>query len=297
MNPTLSPSGLVARAGWAVAASSCAAILSACPAVDDGRCGDDGSFSMLTYNVAGLPQGLNDDQFPERNIPQISPLLNTYDLVVVQEDFSYTNELRQEITHPFESAPHVHEERFVNDGLNRFSVFSFPRFLTRVRWVTCFGGVDNASDCLANKGFSVAVHEVGCHLIPVVNLHAEAGGQPEDIAARREGIDQLITYIGDELQGGPLIVAGDFNLHGFDDDDEPDLQRLMEGAGLDDACRSLDCGDEHIDRILFRSGGDVALTAESWRVADEFIDGDRAPLSDHDAIHVDVAYRPASDGE
>jgi len=27
--------------------------------------------SLLTYNVAGLPQGINDDQFPEQNIPQI----------------------------------------------------------------------------------------------------------------------------------------------------------------------------------------------------------------------------------
>ena len=48
-----------------------------------------GSFTMLTYNVAGLPDGLNDDQNPEVNIPQMAPHLNPYDLVVVQEDFSY----------------------------------------------------------------------------------------------------------------------------------------------------------------------------------------------------------------
>ncbi|MEQ9318019.1 MAG: hypothetical protein RIF41_02630, partial [Polyangiaceae bacterium] len=55
----------------------------------------DGTFSALSYNVAGLPQGLSGSE-PEEYIPLISPLLTGYDLVLVQEDFVYHAELRAE---------------------------------------------------------------------------------------------------------------------------------------------------------------------------------------------------------
>ena len=46
-----------------------------------------GSFTALTYNVAGLPEGISGSN-PETNMQMISPLLNAYDLVLIQEDFS-----------------------------------------------------------------------------------------------------------------------------------------------------------------------------------------------------------------
>jgi len=252
--------------------------------------------SMLSYNVAGLPQGLNDDQFPEQNIPQVSPKLNAYDLVVVQEDFSYTNELRAELTLPFQSNELIHSERFVNDGLNVFSTLDFDRNLERLRWVACFGGTGDGSDCLANKGFALSTHDLSVDdgfdegtTLPVINLHAEAGGGPDDVAARTAGIEQLLAFIDERFPTGPLVVAGDTNLHGNDPADEPLLQRLLDEADLTDACRSLDCGDDHIDRIMVRSGSDLAVVADSWRVADEFVDADGNDLSDHKAINVELA--------
>src|SRR3954464_1761273 len=47
-----------------------------------------GQFRLLTYNVAGLPQVVSPST-PRQNIPLVSPLLNAYDVVLVQEDFSY----------------------------------------------------------------------------------------------------------------------------------------------------------------------------------------------------------------
>ena len=44
-----------------------------------------GSFSLLTYNVAGLPEGLSSSR-PSVNMALISKLLNRYDLALVQED-------------------------------------------------------------------------------------------------------------------------------------------------------------------------------------------------------------------
>jgi len=60
-----------------------------------------GTFSGLTYNVAGLPQGLSGSN-PATNTRLISPLLNTYDLVLNQEDFWYHADLMQFAQHPID---------------------------------------------------------------------------------------------------------------------------------------------------------------------------------------------------
>src|SRR5688572_4369456 len=45
-----------------------------------------GTLLALTYNVAGLPEGLS-QSMPMRNTPIIGPLLNDYDLVFLQESW------------------------------------------------------------------------------------------------------------------------------------------------------------------------------------------------------------------
>ncbi len=107
-----------------------------------------GSFEALTYNVAGLPEGLSSSN-PEIYMPQISPLLNSYDLVLVQEDFTYHHELISELEHPHPSpAMDISEsESLMTDGLNRFSQSSFSQY-ARTKWVACYGGMDgHGSDC------------------------------------------------------------------------------------------------------------------------------------------------------
>ncbi len=104
-----------------------------------------GDFSLLTYNVAGLPKALNTTPNPELRMPQISKLINDYDLVLVQEDwFSpidltfngmsyavYHNLLAADDHHPFKSTPlplplgtnSARSSALVSDGLNEFSNF------------------------------------------------------------------------------------------------------------------------------------------------------------------------------
>src|SRR5215207_8725334 len=77
-----------------------------------------GELSMLTYNVAGLPQEISTVN-PEDHLPLISPLLNDYDIVMTQEDFdfwvddlaqldfvNYHERLRAEATHEFRTEQH-----------------------------------------------------------------------------------------------------------------------------------------------------------------------------------------------
>jgi hypothetical protein len=57
-----------------------------------GNCQAGGSFSVLSYNVDGLPQILQDGRFPGGNpalyTPYIGAKVIPYDIVNVQEDFN-----------------------------------------------------------------------------------------------------------------------------------------------------------------------------------------------------------------
>jgi endonuclease/exonuclease/phosphatase family metal-dependent hydrolase len=248
-----------------------------------------GSFSLLTYNVAGLPQGISQSN-PIANTPQISPLLNRYDLVLVQEDFSYHHLLEPQTTHPYESAPLTTFSTLVNDGLNRFSWSPFTSH-TRQKWSVCNGWWNASNDCLSSKGFTVARHELSPGIeVDVYNLHADAGGGADDQAARASNMAQVAAYIASFSAGNAVIVAGDTNLRESRPGDAPILADFMGTTGLQDVSKLLNKPD-HIDRVFFMDGLDVILTPTQWRVADEFKDANGNPLSDHPAIHVDFDYR------
>lgn len=247
-----------------------------------------GVFDVLSYNVAGLPEGISGSD-PVANHPQISPLLNQYDLALVQEDFAYHDLLSEDADHPHQSIPKEPGALpDMGDGLNRFSIFPFGDLL-REAWEQCSGVFGAANDCLTSKGFSVAATELApAVVIDIYNLHMDAGGGAEDVAARDAQVEQLITTIESRSAGMAIIVAGDTNMGS---DDEASLQALLQGAQLDDACRVLSCGDEsRIDRIMFRSSDELELSVDNWRVDTSFVDNDGNDLSDHEAVGVDFSW-------
>lgn len=250
-----------------------------------------GSFSALTYNVAGLPQGISGSE-PEIYTPLISPLLNGYDLVLVQEDFAYHPELIAEVEHPYLSEPKDDHVKLVGDGLNRLSQFPWNE-LERVQWVACYGDASTgAGDCLAEKGFSFARTTFGDRVtIDIYNLHAEAGGGPEDIAAREAGIEQLIAFVNERSAGHAIVLGGDTNLHGDDDVDRALLERLAAETGLSDACATVACASDEIDRFFTRSGERVEVVPTAWRIADELVTEDGEDLSDHPGVNVSFDWR------
>lgn len=116
-----------------------------------------GEFLALTYNVAGLPQGMSSSD-PANNSPRISPLLNDYDLVLLQEDWAdpveqtelfFHDEIVSEANHPYRSEPAPPPmgtdtrrlpsgPTLIADGLNQLSDFPFGT-LHREMWKVCFG--------------------------------------------------------------------------------------------------------------------------------------------------------------
>lgn len=260
-----------------------------------------GAFSALTYNVAGLPQGINDDQFPEQHQPLISPLLNDYDVVVLQEDFGfYTDLLRADATHEFQSDPHPGPEELnpiaregaaTGDGLNVLSRLPIGP-LERVPWQTC---APAAADCLALKGFArndlqLAGGDHETTVIDLYNLHMEAGSEEDDNVARGNDLDDLAAYLDEHSADRAVIIGGDWNLSYDEEPDGTQLRDFLAETGLQDVCEVVDCGadDDVIDRFFFRSGGGVELTPASHSFErDVFVNADGGPLSDHDALRVD----------
>jgi hypothetical protein len=271
-----------------------------------------GELNILTYNVKGLlPLFSTDGRGNQKeNNRLISPLLNNYSLVLVQEDFFYHDALSAETTHAYQSGPtgpfcikffFAKLCILPGDGLARFSEFAFEEPI-REQWEDCNGGLldpSAATDCLAKKGFSLAEMELAPGVfVDVYNLHMDAGPTDGDFRARANQVEQLIDAINGFSFAKALIVVGDTNLHLQtvpSDDQLPTnaeiLERLIDGAQLTDACRAVGCDHEQIDRIFYRSGEALKLEAVDWTVDERFVDADGEPLSDHSAIAVQFVWQ------
>lgn len=297
-----------------------------------------GQIRVVTFNLhqpfddvpSGLGELISEYRAALSRQRRIGPLLNDYDLVLLQESFvarvngsrrsllpsfvvdSLYQPLKRASELPFRSgyqdplpppqALPIKTELWFSDGLVRFSQLPFEAAdLERVAWETCHG-----PDCYTNKGFSfvrtnLAAGALGS--IDVYNLHMNAGGAPEDIAARRAQAEQLaqaiLTFSGQRA----LIVAGDFNLSSSSDHperaaaDSDTLARLLETTGLVDTYRACvdqngGCDSAEEDRILIRSAGgsqpQLTLRAASWLAL-----GAGTPfagLSDHQAVQAVVEW-------
>jgi hypothetical protein len=268
-------------------------------------------FTALTYNVAGLPEPLSGSE-PATNTPLISPLLNGYDLVLVQEDWVdpdppvppfdfYHDDLISAVDFPHLSTPAPpplgsdlrRPEALVADGLNFLSRFPLGP-VTREMWTACFGGLDTsdggAADCASQKGFAMTRVEVAPGVeIDVYNLHAEAGSTPADVEHSAADFEQLAEFIREHSVRRAVIVGGDFNLHTDEEPDATVFEEFLDAARLTDVCEVVDCGDDadQIDKFVYRSAGGVEIEAVKHRfVRRRFERDDGEPLSDHDPLAV-----------
>lgn len=265
-----------------------------------------GSFLALTYNVAGLPEGISSSH-PSRFTQIISPRLNAYDLVLVQESWQepdpyppellglhvYHQILAAGADHPYKSEPlplplgmdPTRPSALVSDGLNRFSRFPFEPVI-RQRWEEC----DNsAADCLSLKGFSAARTELAPGVtIDIYNLHMEAGSTDNDDRLKRDDVLALAAFIQAYSDGEAVLVGGDFNLHSDRDPDGEIFELLYAEGDLSDACTVLGCPEPaRIDKFLFRSSDQITILPVSWSNEDaKFRTDDGDELSDHHPVAV-----------
>ncbi|MEU7907344.1 jacalin-like lectin [Actinoplanes sp. NPDC049118] len=261
-----------------------------------------GSFSILSYNIAGLPEPLSGSE-PAVNTPIIGQRIRPYDIVHVQEDFNYHAALYANDTHPHRT-PTSGPAAF-GDGLNTLSGHPYSDLL-RDDWDGC-----NGTDCLTPKGFTWSRTRLAEGvLIDFYNVHANAGSTNADLSARRANISELSAFIAANSAGNAVIVAGDTNTRYTRAGDN--IRDLLSANGLTDAwvqeerggvppavgSPALGCDDatvtdacEVVDKILYRGNRYITLNLE--RYANEnavFRRADGAMLSDHYPIVAEFGW-------
>ena len=261
-----------------------------------------GTFNVLTYNVAGLPELLSSGK-PKVNTPLISPRLAGYDIINVQEDFNYHAALYANDNHAYRTGTSGGVP--FGDGLNTLSDYGFQDF-ERVKWNKCTG-----TNCLTPKGFSLArVRLAEGVYVDVYNAHPNADDSEEAYAARRANISQLSAFIQANSAGNAVIVAGDTNTRYTRTPDN--IRTLVSDNGLTDAWVQLAKGGvqptqgaeplmcpttaptnncEVVDKVLYRGSKLVNLSAtrynNEWA---SFLDSAGGNLSDHFPHTVDFSW-------
>jgi endonuclease/exonuclease/phosphatase family metal-dependent hydrolase len=253
--------------------------------------------TVLSYNVHGLPSLVVADD-PEARMPEISSRLNRYDVALVQESWTYGEALGAQATHRIkERSGGVDTGLLFQTGL---ATFARPRLraVTRGSLGACAGWLDRANDCFADKGFlRVRLALTNGVELDFWNLHLDAGEDETDRGARDTQLRRLADRVR-ELSGvGPLVIAGDFNLDEANPADRALLARFAGELSLEDSGARAAAGGpfahKHIDFILYRSGGGVALEPDEVGEAREFSDGP-TPLSDHPALYARLRVSAAT---
>ena len=246
--------------------------------------------AVLSYNVHGLPSFFVDDD-PAARMPEISTRLNAYDVALLQEDWSWSAELDAAASHPLKLRTPF-----------RSGLASFARAKRLAQSSeslgACSGWLGGANDCFADKGFlRLRLELADGAAIDFWNLHLDAGGDDADREARAAQLARLAERMRALSADGPLVVAGDFNLEETNAADHALFASFVAGLALSDSgARSAADGRfarKHIDFILFRNGGGVALEPVEVGEAREFALGP-TPLSDHPALY--ARFRVAASG-
>lgn len=269
-----------------------------------------GTFNVLTYNIAGLPQILSSASTPrDSSTSLIGRMINAYDMVHVQEDFNYHAYLYDYgNVHPYRSS--TSGGAGIGDGLNSLSYFGMTDF-ARITWNTRIN--ENA---LTPKGFTYCRYRLAEGVyVDVYNLHTNAEADDASIAARADNLQQLSDYIAANSKGNAVIVMGDtngrytrdnnllllLNVNGMND---PWVDLIRSGSipalGADAIVCTFPDEDnscEIVDKIYYRGNKYVRLSASDYQLLKTFVNADGEQLSDHLPLTVNFTYalQPAFD--
>ncbi|CAG5003122.1 Sphingomyelinase [Dyadobacter sp. CECT 9275] len=265
-----------------------------------------GAFSVLTYNIAGLPEMIS--SATTRRAPSIAAIgrkLNAFDVVNVQEDFNYNRYLYNGgNAHPFRTQ--TKGSVLFGDGLNTLSRYPVHH-VRRISWNDCTG-----ADCLTPKGFTYSRLEIARNVfVDLYNVHANAYNHLAAAAARRSNMNQLSDFIRKNSRGQAVIVMGDLNAHYSYSYDN--VHQLLANNHLTDAWVMLVNHDhlpqpvqklpesqilrmnsrsESIDKILYRSNDRIQLNISEYNLNNQlFNDKNGTPLSDHHPVSLRFSWK------
>ena len=267
-----------------------------------------GSFSVLSYNVAGLPQGLSSapgDRATDTTL--IGQRLGPYDVVHVEEDFNYHANLYAADGHAYRTP--TSGGAGIGSGLNTLSSLPYDTGdFERVQWNSC--QIDSG-DCLTPKGFTFMRERLAEGVyVDFYNLHTNAGTSSGDETSRADNLSQLTGFIQSHSAGNAVVVMGDTNTRYTRSADT--IAGFVANNGLTDAwvqlirggtppaagSDALVCDEsaitntcETVDKVMYRSSKLVTLSASGFNNEHaKFLDSSGQMLSDHDPITVKFAW-------
>lgn len=227
---------------------------------------------LITYNIDGLPENLdlntlpwilkpfvwvyklfkkttvvsvNDNTDTSSKMKNISERLSLSqsDIIGVQEDFNYHDELMMYLKDKYADTTHMggFDLSKIFSKTECFSHFPLPRFKSDglnmitnkervkvkeekiVRWKKSYGYIKHANDVLTHKGFRFYTVTVDGEVdIDIYIVHMDADFYNEvncpdvskDVEARESQLKQLTKYITNRYDNGfnnPIIIMGDTN--------------------------------------------------------------------------------------
>ncbi|WP_328758978.1 jacalin-like lectin [Streptomyces sp. NBC_00271] len=266
---------------------------------------DSGTFNVLSYNVAGLPEIISSASTPrDTSTTAIGQRLGPYDIVHVEEDFNYHSYLYAgDTTHAYRTP--TSGGAGIGSGLNTLSKIPYDTDdFERVHWNSC--QIDSG-DCLTPKGFTFMRERLAEGVyVDFYNLHTNAGTNDGDLASRADNLNQLTAFIQSHSKGNAVVVMGDTNTRYTRAGDT--IAEFGAANGLTDAWVKLIRGGtppakgsdalvcdqtgatvpntcEVVDKILYRGSKLVTLNATSYNNEHaSFLTSDGLMLSDHDPI-------------
>ncbi|MEU4251538.1 jacalin-like lectin [Amycolatopsis sp. NPDC026612] len=265
---------------------------------------DGGSFSVLAYNVAGLPESISSAPTPrDPATTAIGQRIAPYDIVHVEEDFNYHAKLYAADTHPYRTP--TSGGAGIGSGLNTLSSLPYDTDdFERAHWSSC---QLDSGDCLTPKGFTfMRVRLAEGVYVDFYNAHTNAGTNDGDEASRASNLAQLTAFIRSHSAGNAVVVMGDTNtrytraadtIAGFASDNglTDAWVKLVRGGVApapgsppllcDQQAPANDC--EVVDKVLYRSSKLVSLDATFYNNEHaKFLDSAGKMLSDHDPVTV-----------
>jgi hypothetical protein len=162
----------------------------------------------------------------------------------------------------------------------------------------CHGVLRAANDCLGHKGWlmkRLALSNGAA--VDVWNTHLDAGSGPGDQAARQAQLGRLAAAIHRESRGRAVVAGGDFNLDWDTPHERALLERFLARTGLAIAALTpAGAWTSRLDYLLYRPAPDAPLAVREAGMAEDFVDAEGRPLSDHPAIFAVFEVRMDSEG-
>lgn len=272
-----------------------------------------GTFDTITYNVDGFPKCLGGNSNSKFKSLLSKLESSDFNIVLMQEMFTKDKHsfLRDQDriskdAYPYRSKHWRGGSLSFGDGLVRLSDFPFDmdnrddndyslKTFESEEYDDCNNDfIGGSVDCLTEKGFTVAVHEITQDFnVHVYNTHMEAGSKSSDVKVKQKQFDQLADFINAYSNGASIVLGGDFNAKWEDNSAKEEYQEMWENflttTGLRLACQDLitssddsieNCASDFkadTDQILYRNtNSEYELSLDSYQILD--FDG----VSDHE---------------